>query len=116
MALGRALFKTRSQARDAIDGGKVQIDGVRAKPSREALIGQELTITLSHAQVGIRIKAISDQRASGVLAQALYEESSESIAQREKLREMNFLNRSTAPSSKPDTRDRQTLRRLRGKD
>ena len=110
------FFKTRSEAHKAIDNGKVTIDGIRAKASREVYPGQKLTINLSHAEVNICIKDVSDRRGSGQVALLLYEESPESILRRENLRKNALLNRAIAPDRKPDSHDRKSLRRVRGKE
>ncbi len=78
------FFKTRNMAKEAIDGGKVHCDGQRVKPSKEAVVGLELTIRQNWDEKTVVIKALSDQRRGAPEAALLYEETESSIALREK--------------------------------
>jgi ribosome-associated heat shock protein Hsp15 len=78
------FFKTRSLAKQAIDGGKIHCDGHRVKPSKEAVVGLELTIRQDLNEKTIVIKALSGQRRGAPEAVLLYDETTESIALREK--------------------------------
>lgn len=78
------FFKTRNLAKEAIDGGKVHCDGQRVKPSKEAVVGLELTIRQNWDEKTVVIKALSDQRRGAPEAALLYEETESSIALREK--------------------------------
>lgn len=78
------FFKTRNLAKEAIDGGKVHCDGQRVKPSKEAIVGLELTIRQNWDEKTVIIKALSDQRRGAPEAALLYEETAASIALREK--------------------------------
>ena len=78
------FFKTRNMAKEAIDGGKVHCDGQRVKPSKEAVVGLELTIRQNWDEKTVVIKALSDQRRGAPEAALLYEETESSIALRER--------------------------------
>lgn len=78
------FFKTRNMAKEAIDGGKVHCDGQRVKPSKEAIVGLELTIRQHWDEKTVVIKALSDQRRGASEAALLYEETEASKALREK--------------------------------
>lgn len=78
------FFKTRMLAKQAIDGGKIHCDGQRVKPSKEALVGLELTIRQDWDEKTVVIKALSAQRRGAPEAALLYEETAESKALREK--------------------------------
>ncbi len=78
------FFKTRNLAKEAIDGGKVHCDGQRVKPSKEAIIGLELTIRQHWDEKTVIIKALSDQRRGAPEAALLYEETEVSKELREK--------------------------------
>ncbi len=78
------FFKTRNLAKEAIDGGKVHCDGQRVKPSKEAIVGLELTIRQSWDEKTVIIKALSDQRRGAPEAALLYEETEPSKELREK--------------------------------
>ncbi|ROR98880.1 ribosome-associated heat shock protein Hsp15 [Sinobacterium caligoides] len=77
------FFKTRSIAKQAIDGGKVHFDGARCKVSKEVVIGAKLTIRQGSEEKTVLIKQLSDQRRGYEVAKELYEELPESIAKRE---------------------------------
>ena len=108
------FFKTRSLAKAAIEGGKVQLDGQRVKVSREITTGDRLTIRQGWDEKSIPIVALSDQRGPAATAQALYEESEESIARRERetllRRAAGGLNK---PNHRPDKHERKQISRLR---
>lgn len=78
------FFKTRMLAKEAIDGGKVHCDGQRVKPSKEAIVGLELTIRQNWDEKTVIIKALSDQRRGAPEAALLYEETEASKELREK--------------------------------
>ncbi|MFC3114445.1 RNA-binding S4 domain-containing protein [Cellvibrio fontiphilus] len=78
------FFKTRMLAKQAIDGGKIHCDGQRVKPSKEALVGLELTIRQDWDEKTVIIKALSAQRRGAPEAALLYEETEQSKALREK--------------------------------
>lgn len=78
------FFKTRNLAKEAIDGGKVHCNGQRVKPSKEALVGMELTIRQQWDEKTVIIKALSAQRRGAPEAILLYEESEASKELREK--------------------------------
>ena len=77
------FFKTRSLAKAAIEGGKVQLDGQRVKVSREICVGDSLHIRQGWDRKIVVVRALSDQRRGAPEAQQLYEETEESIARRE---------------------------------
>jgi ribosome-associated heat shock protein Hsp15 len=78
------FYKTRSLAKQAIDGGKVHCDGQRVKPSKEALVGLTLNIRQDWDEKTVIIKALADQRRGAPEAALLYEETEESKKIREK--------------------------------
>jgi ribosome-associated heat shock protein Hsp15 len=107
------FFKTRSLAQDAIDGGKVYIDGVRAKSSRLVAVGQELQITAPRGAFTILIEQVTDRRGSGTVAATMFRETDESRVRREELVSMHKLSAMAAPQERPNTQDRRALRRLK---
>ena len=86
------FYKTRSIARDMIDGGKVHYNGQRAKPSKIVEVGAILTLRQGNEQKTIRVLAISDQRRPAREAEYLYQETLESITKRENIAEARKLN------------------------
>ena len=107
------FFKTRSLAHEAIEGGKVTIDGIRAKPSRVVRVGQEVRVLSPRGEFVITILKVTDKRGSGAIASTLYEETNESRERRDALHEMHRLAASPAPDTKPNSRERRLLRRLK---
>lgn len=105
------FYKTRSIARDMIDGGKVHYNGQRAKPSKIVEVGAILTLRQGNEQKTIRVLAISDQRRSAREAEYLYQETLESITKRENIAEARKLNALTMPhpDRRPDKKERRTL-------
>ncbi|MHA7817784.1 MAG: RNA-binding S4 domain-containing protein [Pseudohaliea sp.] len=77
------FFRTRSLAKAAIEGGKVQMNGQRVKVSREISPGDVLQIRQGRDDREVTVLALSDQRRGAPEAQLLYEESADSIARRE---------------------------------
>ena len=77
------FFKTRSLATDAIDGGKVYVDGNRVKPAKEVRVGQVLYIRRKEFDIEVTVKALSVTRKGAPEAALLYEETPESEAKRE---------------------------------
>jgi ribosome-associated heat shock protein Hsp15 len=109
------FYKTRSQATDAVHGGKVEVNGARVKPAKELAVGDELRIRLGPYEYLVVVRALSERRGPAVVAQTLYEETAESIVAREKLREAHRL----APpmfvyeeKGRPTKKDRRTLSKL----
>jgi len=109
------FFKTRSLAKAAIEGGKVQLDGQRVKVSKEIVPGDVLRIRQGWDDREITVLALSDQRRGAPEAQALYEESADSIARRE----AEAAARRAAggmmpnPRRRPSKRERRQIHRFR---
>ncbi len=106
------FFKTRSQASEAVDGGKVELNGGRVKPAKEVKVGDEVRIRLAPYEHHVVVRGLSDKRGPASVAQALFEETPESLAAREKLREDHRL----APAlfvyeekGRPTKKDRRAL-------
>src|SRR3954469_12553604 len=79
------FFKTRSLATEAVDGGKVEVNGERAKPSKAVKPGDELRLRLGPYEHVLIIKALGERRGPASVAQSLYEETGASKEAREKL-------------------------------
>ncbi|WP_267355226.1 MULTISPECIES: ribosome-associated heat shock protein Hsp15 [unclassified Gilliamella] len=105
------FYKTRSLAREMIDGGKVHYNGQRAKPSKIVEVGAMLTLRQGSEQKTIQILAISSQRRTATEAQFLYRETIDSIAKRDQLAQARKLNALTMPhpNRKPDKKERRNL-------
>lgn len=107
------FFKTRSMAHEAIEGGKVYVDNIRAKPSRSVSVGDELLVTTQRGRFQIVVEQVSSQRGSGAIAAKMYRETDESKRQREEVAEMHRLARNAAPDERPNSQDRRLLRRIK---
>ena len=62
------FFKTRSLAAEAVERGKVHINGMRIKPAKMVAIGDMLTIRIAHYQYDIKVLALSKKRGSATEA------------------------------------------------
>jgi ribosome-associated heat shock protein Hsp15 len=106
------FFKTRSVAQEAVDGGHVQVNGERAKASRQVKAGDRLLITRSQERFEVDILSIPSRRGPAPEARQHYRETPESEAARAHVRELNRL---SAPvgGGRPDKRERRELMRYR---
>ncbi|SPX84935.1 RNA-binding S4 domain-containing protein [Moraxella ovis] len=111
------FFRTRTLAKEAIEGGKVHMNGQKIKTSKELQVGDTLTIRQGHASVQeqktIIIKALSDNRGSATIAQTLYDETDESITTREFFAEQRRLQNLARPSTKPDKKQRRDIEKFK---
>lgn len=83
--------KTRRMAADAVDGGKVKLNGRPVKPSREIRCGDRLEIAIGELRWAVCVRGINCQRRPAAEARLLYEESPESIARRTQQQEIRKL-------------------------
>lgn len=109
------FYKTRSIASDAVDGGHVEVNGERAKPSKQIKAGDELRIRVSHNTFVVHVRALAERRGPASDAQQLYEETVASRAERERLAEQRRLAPSPAyeEGGRPTKRDRRDLARVK---
>lgn len=77
------FYKTRSLAKEAIDGGKVHCRGERCKPGKEPKVGEEYVVRTGFDERTVVVKALSMVRRGAAEAQLLYEETAESVKRRE---------------------------------
>ena len=108
------FYKTRSLAKQAIETGKVDIDGQRAKAARSVRIGDGLRIARGEELFEVQVRGLSEKRGPASVAQSLYEESETSRASREAARATRAAERAgyQAPDTKPDKRARKLIRAL----
>jgi len=108
------FFKTRSMATDAVDGGKVRLNGERPKPARGVKTGDLLEIDNGSTEWEVVVEGLSDTRGSAAVAQTLYTETERSIAERQKKAEQRKLFREPGEAIKgrPTKRDRRQLDKL----
>ncbi|MGA7979663.1 MAG: S4 domain-containing protein [Chromatiaceae bacterium] len=108
------FFKTRHLATEAISGGKVQVNGQRAKPGKAIRVGARLTIHKESLEWEVEVTALSKQRRSAPEAASLYEEREESRLRRQtQVRERRERGAySVEPAAKPSKRDRRMIERF----
>ncbi len=110
------FYKTRSLATDEIGKGRVEVNGQTAKASREVKAGDMVSTRQGDTTRTLKILALSDQRGPAPMAQALYEETPESIALREKTSQQRRLAREPALSieqGRPTKRNRRELEKAK---
>jgi ribosome-associated heat shock protein Hsp15 len=108
------FYKTRSVAKQAIDGGKVYCEGSRCKPGKEVEIGMEVRLRQGFDEKTVTIKALSEQRRSAPEAQLLYEETEKSIEARLEQAAQRKAQPSLGPSAgKPNKKDRRLIHRFK---
>jgi len=110
------VYPTRSQAKAACEGGKVDVDGERAKPHRQIRVGSRVTVSRAE---GVRrelvVKALAERSLPKAQARALYEDVTPAPAP--EVLEARRLDRLLAPrggEGRPDKRERRERRRQKG--
>jgi ribosome-associated heat shock protein Hsp15 len=108
------FFKTRALASAAVAGGKVQINGSRAKPAKPVQVGDEMRVRVGPYEWLITVRGITERRGSAKDAQLLYDESPEGRAARERLAEAHKIAPAPAYQGKgrPTKKDRRKLEEL----
>ncbi len=109
------FYKTRSLAQTAVTTGRVRLNGEKTKPARGLRRGDELSVTVSDVRRVIVVRDLSAKRGPATVAQGLYEETPESIEQRERVehqRKEEYRLRSVS-KFKPHKADRRKLARLK---
>ena len=108
------LFKTRTIAKQAVEGGKVYCEGLRAKPSKEIEEGMKLKLRTKFDEKAIIVKALSEKRLGASEAKLLYEETPESISSRERLAEQRKAQPKYWPTpTRPTKKQRRILNRFK---
>ena len=110
------FFKTRALAADAIDGGKVEVNGERAKRSRLVRSNDRIRLRDGAFEWQLLVLDIAQRRGSATVAQQLYEETTESRARRDAVHtQLKSMPTAFAfGESRPGKRDRRDLRKLKG--
>lgn len=113
------FFKTRSLAAEAVSGGKVHVNGERAKPSRALHPGDALVIRRGLDEYTVLVKALSERRGPAREAALLYEETETSRLRREEEAARRRAMAAAAPQpppGRPSKRDRRHIIRFIKKD
>ncbi len=109
------FYKTRSIAADAIDGGKVQVNGTRVKRSKLIETGDHLRIRKPPYEFVVAVLELSEHRGPAKVAQTLYEETPGSVHARETLR-TQLKHQPTASydgKGRPTKKDRRLIDRIK---
>ncbi len=106
------FYKTRAIAKTAIDGGKVEYNGHKCKPSRCVALGDQVKLRQGFDEKTVIITGLSERRQSASIAQTLYKETEESIQKRLQIAEMRKIG---APKTqgKPDKKQRRQIHRFK---
>jgi ribosome-associated heat shock protein Hsp15 len=109
------LYKTRSLATEAVLGGRVKLNGARAKPAKEVRLDDTIEATTSSVQRTVIVTGISEKRGPASVAATLYAETRESIAKREQQAAERRLARPLGADlgARPTKLDRRRLDALR---
>ena len=109
------FFKTRSLATDAVDAGRVRINGERIKPARNVKTGDRLDIDNGADEWEVLVRGLSNVRGPAAVAQTLYEETLASTQRRQQESERRKLFRepSAAIKGRPTKRDRRQIDKSR---
>lgn len=111
------FFKTRSLAADAVDGGKVRVDGNRAKNAKEMKLGMLVRIHTKDIEIEVEVTALSQIRRGAPEATLLYQETAESLAKRQQkttLFETEVASRERG-SGRPTKRQMREIQRFTGR-
>ncbi|MDT3708077.1 MAG: RNA-binding S4 domain-containing protein [Thiobacillus sp.] len=110
------FFKTRSLATQAIEHGRVKLNGERVKPAREVRSGDRLHLHVGDFEWTITVRALAMQRGPAPVAQALYAEDAASQARRQA--QVNDRKLAASPAAaikgRPTKRDRRLIHRFTG--
>ena len=109
------FFKTRSLAADAIEGGKIEVNGDRAKRAKQVGPGDEVRVRIGAYEHVVQVRGTSERRGPATEAALLYEETAASAAAREKLAlQMRTANAAYGyDEGKPTKKDRRDLQRFK---
>jgi ribosome-associated heat shock protein Hsp15 len=107
------FYKTRSSAQQAIEGGKVKLNGERTKPAKEVKPGDRLSINIGVHEWAVTVLQVSAQRGPAPVARALYEETEESRVRRARTIEQRRekFEPAMARKGRPTKRERRELDR-----
>jgi ribosome-associated heat shock protein Hsp15 len=108
------FFKTRALSAAAVAGGKVHVNGTRAKPAKQLQVGDELRVRVGPYEWLVTVRALSQRRGPPKDAQLLYDESPEGRGARERLAEAHRIAPTPTYQGKgrPTKKDRRKLELL----
>jgi ribosome-associated heat shock protein Hsp15 len=110
------FFKTRALAAEAVDGGKVHLNGQRTKPGKDVRIGSRLQISKGGLEWDIEVVTLPTQRRPAAEAAGFFTETDASRERRARAVEALRAARAATPlqtQSKPNKRDRRLIHRFK---
>ena len=112
------FFKTRALSADAVNGGKVHLNGQRIKASRAVKINDVYEIQHGFDRITVVVDSLSERRGPASVAQTLYTETGDSVSRREKEAEQRKMARLQRPTldHRPTKKERRKLRNFTGKE
>lgn len=110
------FYKTRSLAVEAIGGGKVQLNGHRAKRAKQVHSGDELRIRKGPFEQLVIVRGVSERRGPAKQAQLLYDETAESLQNRERMAAQirSIPTPTFKTKGRPTKKERRDIERFRG--
>ena len=106
------FFKTRSLATTAIEGGRAHLNGGRVKPAHAIRPGDTVDLTRGSERITVTVLDLADKRGPAPQAQALYEETADSVARRAEADRTPV--ETGRRGGRPTKQDRRRIERLRG--
>ena len=112
------FFKTRAAATEAVLGGHVQVNGARVKPAKEVVAGDRVEVRVGERRWTVVVTGLAARRGPASVAATLYEETAESVAEREGRAAERRLSKPLGAdlAGRPTKQDRRRLDALRRRD
>jgi ribosome-associated heat shock protein Hsp15 len=110
------FFRTRALAAEAVAGGKVHVNGQRAKPGKEIGVGSRVQVSKDGLEWDVQVRVLSAQRRPAPEARAFYDEAEDGRARREAIVAERRAERESAPyppAARPGKRDRRLIQRFK---
>jgi ribosome-associated heat shock protein Hsp15 len=109
------FFKTRQLAAEAVNGGKVHLNGQRCKPGKDVKPGSRLIINKAPYEWDIEVVVLPKQRRPASEAKDFYTETEQSHERRQRLNQQLRAERASAPANehRPNKRERRMIHRFK---
>jgi ribosome-associated heat shock protein Hsp15 len=110
------FFKTRALATEAVLGGRVRLNDERVKPAKDVRATDVVEVRIGEMRWTVVVRAVAEKRGSARVAATLYEETAESIAERERISAERRLSRPLGADlggPRPTKQDRRRMEALR---
>ena len=107
------FYKTRGLCRQAVEGGKVRLNGNRAKPGKDVVPGDTIELRQGHDTRTIVVQALTAKRCGAPEAQKLYVETQKSLEARARAAALRKASGQNVPAGRPDKKQRRELKKLK---